>query len=96
MVCRRHEDYCGVAITTDGHRSYLEARRVRCRHRLRYAGQDLWNAPEGVAGRYSPAECTGAIKTRIEGKPDLKHVITSYVFPPPRKSDSKFSYRFHS
>jgi hypothetical protein len=37
------------------------------------------NAPEGAAGRYSPAECTGAIKTRIEGNPDPKHVRTSFV-----------------
>ena len=29
--------------------------------------------------RYSPAECIGADKHRIEGKPDLKHVSTSYV-----------------
>ena len=29
--------------------------------------------------RYSPAECTGAIKTSILGDPDLKHVSTSYA-----------------
>lgn len=29
--------------------------------------------------RYSPAECTGIKKTRIEGKPDEAHVSTSYV-----------------
>ncbi len=29
--------------------------------------------------RYSPAECTGARKVRIEGSPDRKHVSTSYV-----------------
>jgi hypothetical protein len=28
--------------------------------------------------RYSPAECTGAIKHRVEGNPDPKHVSTSY------------------
>ena len=31
------------------------------------------------AGRYSPGECTGAIKTRIEGRPDAKHVSTPYA-----------------
>jgi hypothetical protein len=36
-------------------------------------------APESAKGRYSPAECTGFIKTRIEGNPDFKHVSTSYV-----------------
>ncbi len=34
---------------------------------------------ESAKGRYSPAECTGIIKTRVEGKPDPKHVSTSYV-----------------
>src|SRR5258706_11486497 len=29
--------------------------------------------------RYSPAECIGASKTRIEGNPDPKHVSTSYA-----------------
>jgi hypothetical protein len=33
---------------------------------------------EGAKGRYSPAECIGAQKHRIEGKPDMKHVSTSY------------------
>jgi hypothetical protein len=30
-------------------------------------------------GRYSPAECIGCGKTRIEGNPDPKHVSTSYA-----------------
>jgi hypothetical protein len=34
---------------------------------------------DSAKGRYSPAECTGAIKTPIEGKPDAKHISTSYV-----------------
>ncbi|MGH6946836.1 MAG: hypothetical protein ACREDZ_05870, partial [Kiloniellales bacterium] len=34
-------------------------------------------APEGQR-RYSPAECIGAHKHRIEGNPDAKHVSTSY------------------
>ena len=37
------------------------------------------NAPEGAKGRYSPAECTGARKVRIEGNPIRKHVSTSHV-----------------
>ena len=31
-------------------------------------------SPESAKGRYSPAECIGAIKTPIEGKPDPKHM----------------------
>ena len=34
---------------------------------------------ESAKGRYSPAECIGVTKQRIEGKPDPKHVSTSYV-----------------
>jgi hypothetical protein len=36
-------------------------------------------APEAFKGRYSPAECIGARKERIEGNPDPKHVSTSYA-----------------
>jgi hypothetical protein len=34
---------------------------------------------ESAKGIYSPAECTGIKKTVIEGKPDPKHISTSYV-----------------
>lgn len=34
---------------------------------------------ESAKGRYSPAECIGARKERIEGSPDPKHISTSYV-----------------
>jgi hypothetical protein len=30
-------------------------------------------------GRYSPTECTGIRKQRIEGQPDPKHISTSFV-----------------
>ena len=30
-------------------------------------------------GRYSPAECIGARKERIEGSPDPKHISTSFA-----------------
>jgi hypothetical protein len=36
-------------------------------------------SPESMKGRYSPAECTGIKKTPIEGKPDPKHISTSFV-----------------
>jgi hypothetical protein len=29
--------------------------------------------------RYSPAECIGAVKHRVEGNPDPKHVNTSFA-----------------
>ena len=34
-------------------------------------------ASEATKGRYRPAECTGAIKTPIQGKPDMARVSTS-------------------
>jgi hypothetical protein len=36
-------------------------------------------APEAAKGRYSPAECIGVKKERIEGNPDWAHVSTSYA-----------------
>ena len=36
-------------------------------------------SPETAKGRYSPADCTGIIKTAVEGEPDPKHISTSYV-----------------
>ena len=36
-------------------------------------------AEASMKGRYSPADCTGIRKTRIEGDPDERHVSTSYV-----------------
>ena len=36
-------------------------------------------SPDSAKGRYSPAECTGAIKTPIEGKPDPRDMSTSYA-----------------
>ncbi len=35
-------------------------------------------APDGPR-RYSPAECLGAVKTPIQGNPDMAHVSTSYA-----------------
>ncbi len=36
------------------------------------------STPEGQR-RYSPAECIGAVKHRVEGNPDPNHVSTSYA-----------------
>ena len=37
------------------------------------------NAPEGAEVRYSPAQCMGARKGAVTGKPDFSHVSTSFV-----------------
>jgi IS1 family transposase len=70
-----------VQITSDGHRAYLEAIEGAFGGDVDYAQLvKLYGAtPESMKGRYSPAECIGARKERIEGNPDMKHVSTSYV-----------------
>ena len=71
-----------VQLTTDGHRSYLEAVNEAFEFEVDYAMLvKQYGAPTGAAQerRYSPAECTGAIKQRVSGMPDMAHVSTSYV-----------------
>jgi IS1 family transposase len=70
-----------VQLTTDGHKSYLEAVEGAFGADVDYAQLvKLYGAaPESMKGRYSPAECVGIRKDRIEGNPDVKHVSTSYV-----------------
>lgn len=70
-----------VQLTTDGHKAYLTAVEGAFGADVDYAqlvkiyGTD----PEGVRGRYSPAECTGIKKTEVTGDPDHDHINTSYV-----------------
>lgn len=70
-----------VQLTTDGHRAYLNAVEETFGADVDYAQlvKIYGEAPEGSKGRYSPAECTGSRKDRIEGNPDMAHVSTSYV-----------------
>lgn len=70
-----------VQLTSDGLKSYLEAVEGAFGADVDYAQlvKFYGASPESTKGRYSPAECTGAIKTRIEGEPDEKHISTSYV-----------------
>jgi len=70
-----------VQLTSDGHKAYLEAVEGAFGADVDYAQlvKMYGNAPESVKGRYSPAECTGLKKTKIEGNPDFNHVSTSYV-----------------
>ena len=70
-----------VQLTSDGHRAYLEAVEGAFGADVDYAQlvKLYGSAPDAFKGRYSPAECTGIKKTKIEGSPDPKHVSTSYV-----------------
>lgn len=73
-----------VQLTTDGLSWYLAA----VEHAFGWNGVDFAQiiktygmAPDELERqrRYSPAVCTGAIKTRVMGEPDMEKVSTSYV-----------------
>ena len=72
-----------VQLTTDGHKAYLEAVEGAFGAGVDYAMLvKLYGEPTGQKGherKYSPAECTGTRKLRVEGKPDLAAVSTSHV-----------------
>jgi IS1 family transposase len=69
-----------VQITTDGHKAYLEAIEGSFGADVDYAMLvKVYGADATGEKRYSPAECIGAIKHRIEGNPDPKHVSTSFA-----------------
>jgi len=69
-----------VQITTDGHRPYLEAIEGAFGGDVDYAMLvKLYGQEPGGEKRYSPAECIGIRKTRIEGNPDPKHISTSFA-----------------
>jgi len=69
-----------VQLTTDGLKAYLEAVEGAFGADIDYAQlvKLYGQAPEGQR-RYSPPVCIGAHKREIEGKPDRRHVSTSYV-----------------
>lgn len=70
-----------VQLTSDGHRAYLEAVEGAFGGDIDYAQlvKLYGSAPESAKGRYSPGECIGARKERIEGNPDPAHISTSYA-----------------
>jgi IS1 family transposase len=69
-----------VQLTTDGHKAYLEAVEGAFGADVDFAQLVKLYGPTITApGRYSPAECIGARKQRVEGNPDIAHVSTSYV-----------------
>lgn len=69
-----------VQLTSDGHKVYLNAVENAFAGDVDFSQlvKIYGNAPGGE-GKYSPGECCGAVKERINGKPDPKHVSTSFV-----------------
>ncbi len=69
-----------VQLTSDGHKTYLEAVEGAFGADIDYAMLvKIYGDAGAPAGRYSPAPCMGAKKEAIEGNPDPKHISTSYV-----------------
>ena len=71
-----------VQLTTDGHKAYLEAVEGAFGGAVDFAQLVKLYGPaqgKGSEKRYSPAECTGIRKRKIEGNPDPADVSTSYV-----------------
>ena len=70
-----------VQLTTDGHKAYLNAVEDAFGCEIDYAMlvKIYGHTPEGPEVRYSPAVCMGSRKAAITGKPDFKHISTSFV-----------------
>ncbi len=68
-------------LSSDGLQVYLGAVGRAFQGRVDYAQlvKIYGEAPESAKGRYSPAECLGAKKIPIMGRPDVRFVSTSYV-----------------
>lgn len=69
-----------VQLTTDGHRSYLEAVESAFGADIDYAMLvKIYGSNPEDETRYSPAECIGCQQQAITGNPDPKHISTSYA-----------------
>jgi IS1 family transposase len=80
-----------VQLTSDGHKAYLEAVEGAFGADIDYAMLVKIYGPSGEGEkRYSPAECIGAVKHRMEGNPDPKHVSTSFA------EQSNLNIRMHT
>lgn len=69
-----------VQLTSDGHRPYLAAVDTVFGDDVDYAMlQKIYGAEPGGEKRYSPAKCLGAVKRPQIGKPNEKHISTSFA-----------------
>ncbi len=69
-----------VQLTTDGNKAYLSAIEDAFGAEIDYAMLvKIYGDTPGADVRYSPIECVGARKEAINGKPDPKHVSTSFI-----------------
>lgn len=69
-----------IQLTSDGFRAYPEAVRDTFLDEIDYAQLvKIYGESPEAEKRYSPAECIGCESKRITGKPDPKHISTSFV-----------------
>lgn len=72
-----------VQLTSDGHRSYLNAVEDAFGSEIDYGMlvkvYTEGNAGEGAERKYSPGECCHTRKEKMIGDPDLKHISTSFI-----------------
>jgi IS1 family transposase len=68
-----------VQLTTDGHKMYLEAVETAFGSDIDFSQLIKIYGPSQEEIRYSPAQCLGTEKHRINGNPDNKAISTSYV-----------------
>jgi IS1 family transposase len=68
-----------VQLTTDGNKVYLEAVEGTFGCEVDYAMLVKMYESTQEETRYSPASCTGCKATTITGKPNFKHISTSYI-----------------
>ena len=69
-----------VQLTTDGHKAYLDAVDDAFSGMIDYAQLiKLYGEDAHGEKKYSPAVCTGTKRATVIGRPDEKHVSTSYV-----------------
>jgi hypothetical protein len=74
-----------VQLTSDGLKAYLEAVEESFGNDIDYAilvklyGSDGEGAPNSSQRKYSPGHCTGTRDAMITGRPDPKHISTSFA-----------------
>ncbi|MDX1952546.1 MAG: IS1 family transposase [Verrucomicrobiota bacterium] len=74
-----------VQLTTDGHRPYLQAVEdafgadIDFAQLVKIYGNPVGTSTAPAEVRYSPAQCMGARKAVVSGKPEFKHISTSRV-----------------
>lgn len=69
-----------VQLTTDGHRAYLSAIEENFGSEIDYAMLvKLYGNDRESETRYSPAECIGCREIVVSGRPDPRHISTSFI-----------------